>query len=242
MDLGEFKKLDVRTIWANEQQEFTPWLAQEENMAKLGESLGLELEVEKVEAAAGPYSADILAKDTGTNKYIVIENQLAKTNHDHLGKLITYGSVLDAGAVVWIASEFTEEHRRALDWLNDYTSDDLSFYGVSLEVEQIDDSKPAVRFNIISRPPGIKRIDITEELSDTRRTQLDFWTAFKIKLLEANVVSSAQKPRPQYWFDVALGRSGFCLSNVADTYGNRVGVRVYISNKVAEKALPQLLG
>lgn len=244
MDLGEFKKIDVRKLWANEQRDFTPWLAQEKNMAKLGKALGLELEVEKVEASVGPYSADILAKDAGTDTYVVIENQLDKTNHDHLGKLITYGSVLDASAVVWIASEFTEEHHRALDWLNDYTSDDLSFYGVSLEVEQIDNSRPAVRFNVISRPAGIKKKDatgVTNEISETRKMQLDFWTMFRDKLVASKVVSSAQTPRPQYWFDVALGRSGFCLSNVADTYGNRVGVRVYISNKVAEKALPQLL-
>jgi uncharacterized protein DUF4268 len=241
--LGSFSAVDVRLKWPDEAADFTPWLAQDENIALLGRAIGLELEVEKVEAAVGPYSADILAKDSGTGKYVIIENQLGKTNHDHLGKAITYGAVLDASAVVWIAKDFTEEHQRALDWLNDYTSDELSFYGVALELWRIDDSKPAVRFNVTSRPAGIKRgtaAGETGELSDTKRLQLEFWTAFRDRLLADNVIPSAQSPRPQYWFDVAVGRANLFLSNVANTYENRIGVRLYVGNKVADAALPQL--
>ena len=242
--LGEIIKVNVRKIWAAESADFTPWLANDENIALLGKAIGLELEVDKVEASVGPYSADILAKDTGTGKYVIVENQLGKTNHDHLGKAITYGSILDASSVVWIASEFTEEHQRALDWLNEYTSDELSFYGVLLEIWQIDESRPAVRFNVISRPAEIKRGDATgkssETLSETKKLQLEFWNAFREKLLKAKVVASAQTPRPQYWFDVALGRSHIFLSNIANTYENHIGVRVYIGNKIADWALPQL--
>lgn len=242
--LGEIKKLDVRKIWKTEAFEFTPWLACDENIIQLGKVIGFELEVDQVEATVGPYSADILAKDTGTGKYVVIENQLGKTNHDHLGKAITYGSVLDAGTVIWIATEFTEEHQRALDWLNEYTSNELSFYGVQLEIWQIDESCPAVRFNVISHPAEIKRGDATaklpEALSETKKLQLEFWNAFRNKLLKEKVVASAQTPRPQYWFDVALGRSHIFLSNIANTYENHIGVRVYIGNRIAEWALPQL--
>ena len=155
--LGTFIKLDIRSIWKNEANDFTPWLAQEENIALLGEALGFDLEVEKVEASVGPYSADILAKDTVNDTYVVIENQLGKTNHDHLGKLITYGSVLHATAVVWIATNFTEEHQRALDWLNEFTTEELGFYGVQVELWKIDNSLPAVRFDVISRPAIIKK-------------------------------------------------------------------------------------
>lgn len=197
-----------------------------------------------MEASVGPYSADILAKDTGTGKYVIIENQLGKTNHEHLGKAITYGSVLDAGTVIWIATEFTEEHHRALDWLNEYTSDELSFYGVLLEIWQIDESRPAVRFNVISRPVEIKREDATgksrETLSEAKKLQLEFWSEFRKKLLKSKIVPSAQTPRPQYWFDVPLGRSHIFLSNIANTWENRIGVRVYIGNKIADWALPQL--
>ena len=97
-------------------------------------------------------TADILAKDTGTGKYVVIENQLEKTNHDHLGKAITYASVLDASTMVWIATDFTEEHKKALDWLNVHTSDEVAIYGVQVELWQIDNSNMALRFSVISKP------------------------------------------------------------------------------------------
>ncbi len=243
--LGDLRNVNVRERWKNEAQDFTPWLAEEENIRLLGNALGIELEVENTEVAVGPYSADILAKDSGTDKYVVIENQLEKTDHDHLGKAITYASALDASAVVWIASTFTEEHQRALTWLNDHTSEDVAFYGVKLELWQIDESHPAVRFNVISKPVDIVRQAAIKraagDLTEVQRLQLDFWTEFREALLKTNKVPSAQMARPQYWFDVALGRSGINLSNTCNTYDNRIGIRVYISNKVADVALPQLL-
>jgi len=244
-DLGNLKKVNIRKKWPDEDSDFTPWLAREENIEKLSLALGLELQVENIEVSVGPYSADILAKDVGSDRYVVIENQLGKTNHDHLGKLITYGSVLDASANVWITSEFTEEHKKALDWLNDHTSDEISFYGVILELWQIDDSKPAVRFNVISKPADIIRqtaiTKASENLSETKKLQLEFWTKFREKLSKRKEIPSVQSARPQYWFDVSLGRSGIHLSNTANTFDNKIGVRVYIGNKVANVALPQLL-
>jgi len=241
---GNLTTVSVREYWKNEQFDFTPWLAQEDHIAQLSDALGIELEVENIEVAVGPYSADILAKDTGTDRYVVIENQFGRTNHDHLGKLITYGSVLDASAVVWLSENFTEEHRRALDWLNDNTSDELAFYGVTLELWQIDNSRPALRFNVVSEPPAPERKraagKVAETLTEGRQLQLDFWTEFRNRLLAAQVVRKAQTPRPQYWFDVTLGRAGIHLSNTASTTRNRVGVRVYLSSKVADVALAHL--
>lgn len=245
IDFGDIKKVDVKSIWRNEQYNFTPWLAEEDNMAQLVSALGLELEVEGVEVGVGPYSADILAKDVGTGRYVVIENQFGRTNHDHLGKLITYGSFLDVSAVIWIAERFTEEHHKALDWLNDHTTEDLDFYGVAIELWQIDGSRPAVRFNVVSCPNAIIKqataMKSTGKITDAKKLQLEFWTLFRERLLSKKVVSSAQSPRPQYWYDVALGRSYFVLSNMASASQNRIGVRVYISNKVADMALEQLL-
>lgn len=244
-DLGAIEKVNVRSVWENEQYNFTPWLAEKTNMDELARALGLELEVENVEVAVGPYSADILARDIGSGKYVVIENQFGKTNHDHLGKLITYASFLDAEAVVWVAEHFTEEHQKALDWLNDNMAEDLAFYGVLLELWKIDKSRPAVRFNVVSRPNFIVKQAVaaktTGPLSDARKLQLEFWTEFRKRLLAKKVVASAQTVRPQYWFDVALSRSHFVLSNIANTDEGRIGVRVYIGNKVAGPALPQLM-
>ena len=131
------------------------------------------------------YSADILARDS-SGGYVVIENQLAKTDHDHLGKLITYGAVLGASTVIWIAPHFTDEHHKALDWLNDNTTDELSFYGVQVELWSIDESLPAVRFNTVSRPAEIIRqaqASKSGELSENRQLQLAWWIAFRDALM-----------------------------------------------------------
>ena len=243
-DLGSIVQVNVRRVWENEQSYFTPWLACPENMALLSKAVGLELEVENIEVAVGPYSADILAKDVGSGRYVVIENQFGKTNHDHLGKLLTYASVLDARAVLWISEEFTDEHQKTLDWLNKYTTEQLEFYGVRLELWQIDESRPAVRFNVISRPSQMAKqaasAGVAEGLSETRRIQLDFWTKVSEKLRSTRTLPSTQTPRPQYWFDVPLGRSNIVLSCTCNVDEGKLGVRVYIGNKVASMALPQL--
>lgn len=242
MELGILKTLAPRQKWNNEASDFTPWLAA--NIDSLNKALGLELEVENIEVAAGPYSADILAVDTGTGKYVIIENQLEKTNHDHLGKAITYASVLDASTIVWIATTITEEHQKALDWLNDHTGDEISFYGIQIELWQIDESKPAVRFNVISKPNQAVRqaakAKATEDLSESKRFQYDFWLKFRDKLAKTKKIPSLQTPRPQYWFDISLGRTNVYLSNTCNTDQNTVSVRVYIGNKIADTMLPYL--
>ena len=241
--LGQLASVEVRRLWPHEAADFTPWLAREENMSMLGVALGLELEAESTEVAVGPYSADILARDSAGN-YVVVENQLAKTDHDHLGKSITYAAVLGARSVVWVAPEFTDEHRKALDWLNDNTTEEVSFYGVQVELWSIDNSRPAVRFNVVSRPAEIVRQATARksgELSDARRLQLAWWTAFREALVASKLVGSTQTPRAQYWYEVALGRSGVYLSNTANTYDGRIGVRVYLHGKSGgDSALEQL--
>jgi len=244
--MGTLQLLDVRTMWAHEATDFTPWLAGEDNIQLLGDALGLELEVEGTEVPVGPYSADILARDTSTGNYVVIENQLEKTDHDHLGKSITYASVLNAGAVVWVARQFTEEHKRALDWLNDKTTDDVAFYGVHIELWQIDDSRPALKFNVISQPTQIVRSAAAAAaagpLSEIRRTQLDFWTEFAKGLADKSILTSPRAPAPRYWYDVPLGRTGMHLSNWANVNAKRIGVRVYLTGRYnGQAALAQLL-
>lgn len=241
-DLGELKFVRLRTKWISETHEFTPWLV--ENIHVLNEAAGLELEVENTEVAVGPYSADILAKDAGTGKYVIIENQLEKTNHDHLGKAITYASVLDASSIIWIASEFTDEHKKALDWLNDHTNDEVGFYGVRIELWQIDSSRPAIKLNVRSQPntavSQAAKSKASKDLTESRKAQLEFWTQFRDKLAKTKQIPSLQTPRPQHWFDVSLGKSHIHLSNICNTSDNKIGVRVYIGNKIADQMLPYL--
>ena len=243
LKLGQLKNLKLKSVWSHEERDFTPWLAQESNLSALSDALGMGLQLERVEVPVGPYSADILARDA-SGDYAVIENQFGKTNHDHLGKLLTYSATLGASVVVWIAEQFTEEHRKTIEWLNEQTIDALSLYAVQLEVFQIDDSAPAIRFNIISQPNEVVRAATAAKsagaLTDTQQTQLDFWTMFRNRLLAKKILPSTQTPRPQYWFDVALGSSNILLSNICDTYAGRIGVRVYIRNAIADAALAEL--
>ena len=149
-ELSKIEKVDLRKIWPHEAQDFTPWLA--ENINELSEELGMDLELQEQEAPVGGYSLDILAHDLGSNRPVIIENQLEGTNHDHLGKLLTYASGYDANVVVWIAREFRDEHRQAMDWLNQRTDENTEFFGVIVELWKIDNSRPAVNFNLVSTP------------------------------------------------------------------------------------------
>jgi len=245
--LGILKKVILRSQWTNEANDFTPWLADENNIRILGEVLGLELEVEKTEAEVGPYSADILAKNS-FGEFVVIENQLEKCNHDHIGKALTYASVLEARIIIWVAPKFSAEHLRVIDWMNDISSADISFFAVEVELWQIDDSRPAARFNRVSRPIDvIKQQEVQRlsenNLSEKRQKQLQFWTDFRNSLISGNIVSNPRTPQARYWFDIPLGHSLMYLSNIANTWDNKIGVRVYLCsrNGFADMAMPILL-
>ncbi len=243
--LGILRPVDARTMWPHEAADFTPWLAHPENIQRLGDAIGLELEVEHTEVAVGPFAADILARETAAGTYVVIENQLNRTDHDHLGKSLTYAAALGAKTVVWVATQFTDEHRKTLDWLNDNSIEDLSFFGVQVELWAIDESKPAVRFNVVSRPTELLRsakVAANAELTPTRRLQLEWWTAFRDALMVAKAIPSAQSPRGQYWYNIALGKTGYHLSATANVDEGVIGVRVYMMHRYGgDVALSQLL-
>jgi hypothetical protein len=148
-DLGRLTRVDLRNIWTSESIEFTPWLGREENLAVLTEALGIDLELEAQEEAVGPFRADIFCRDIGTGAWVLVENQLERTDHVYLGQLLTYASGLEAVTIIWIAARFTEEHRSTLDWLNKITDDSVRFFGLEVELWRIGDSPAAPKFNIV---------------------------------------------------------------------------------------------
>lgn len=157
INLGRLSPVPVRSVWDDEARDFTPWLAEAENLSLLGESIGLMLELEGRERRVGPFSADILARDVGRDRWVLVENQLEATDHRHLGQLLTYAAGLEAMTVVWIAPEIREEHRAAIDWLNHITNEGFDFFAVQLEAFQIGESVCAPRFSVIAKPNGWTR-------------------------------------------------------------------------------------
>lgn len=225
--LGRLEQVDLRDIWVTEDRHFTPWLAEEGNLALLGDTIGIELELEATEQSVGPFSADILCKNTADNSWVLIENQLERTDHTHLGQLLTYASGLNAVTIVWISSRMTEEHRAALDWLNEITSNEFNFFGLEIECWRIGSSIVAPKFNMVSKPNEWSRAvsrntsqRSRSELSDSQKLQLDFWTGFREYLNDLEVPFKVGKPQPQNYMGAGLGRSGFGLNIVTSFYNN----------------------
>ena len=142
-ELGKLETVNLREIWETEAQDFTPWLA--DNLALLGEALEIELTLAQIEAQVGTFSLDILATDE-TGAYVAIENQLDRTDHTHLGQLLTYAAGYDVRILIWVTPEFRDEHRATLDWLNRWSPEDIRIFGVEVRAVRIGDSLPAPEF------------------------------------------------------------------------------------------------
>lgn len=231
-ELGVLKRVELRSVWEHEAYHFTPWLAEADNLAALSEALGLELELVGQEVSVGPYAADIVCKDAMSNTNVLIENQLEKTDHCHLGQILTYAAGLEAKTVIWVASRFTDEHRAALDWLNEITHEDWQFFGLEIELWRIGTSAPAPKFNVICRPNDWSRAvreeaAKAEESSPTQALQLRFWTAFRDFRVEQG--GRAPKPSAQSWQSFSLGRTGFSIEGVVQRAEQRLAVRLYIN-------------
>ncbi len=227
MKLSKIKHLGLREIWAKEAGDFTPWLA--ENIKELGEALGMDLELQAKEASVGDFALDLLAKDN-SGRTVVIENQLAQTDHDHLGKLLTYAAGFDAAAIVWVAESIREEHRQALDWLNQRTDAKTDFFGIVVEVLQIDDSNPAFNFKLVVFPnewqksKGSQAAGIVSKRGEAYR---QYYQPLIDELREKHKITNAKIAQPQSWYSFSSGVSYASFGAVFRS-NNRVSVEVYI--------------
>lgn len=218
--LSRLVRVDVKEVWKHEAEDFTPWLAEDDNLRLLGETLGMELELEAVEVGVGNFSADIVASDTADGSKVVIENQLQRTDHSHLGQILTYAAGLHALKVVWIAERFTDEHRAALEWLNENTREDIRFFGLEIEVWRIGASPPAPKFNIVAKPNNWTKSQSTTELSLTEKAQLDFWRGFFNYANEHASRIRPTSPQPSTWMRLAIGKTEFGLRAIASSWSD----------------------
>lgn len=151
INLGTLEEIkDLREVWSHEAHDFTPWLAK--NISILGDEVGIDISIEETESSVGDFNVDIFATDADTGKKIIIENQLEETDHDHLGKLITYASGKSADLVIWLVRKARPEHRAAIEWLNNHTDEGVGFILCEIKVFRIGNSEPAPKFEIIEQP------------------------------------------------------------------------------------------
>ena len=234
MKLGRLETVDIRKVWPHEQYDFSKWLAAEENIRELGDTLNLSLTDVETEKFVGNYRCDILCKDEITGKMVLIENQLEPTNHDHLGKIITYASGLDAAVIVWIVASARDEHASAIEWLNKHTDDEISFFLLEVHAYKIGNSDPAPQFTIIEQPNDfvktVKAVAKNAELNESQKSRLEFWTQFNEVLVANRKPFNLRKATTDHWYNVAIGTSQASISINLVNKESSVVVELYIND------------
>lgn len=237
MQLGKLKEVNIRKVWNHEQYDFSTWLSQEENIKELGDILGLSLVDIETEKFVGSYRCDILCKDEFTDKVVLIENQLEPTNHDHLGKIITYSSGLDASVIVWIVESARDEHASAIEWLNKHTDETVSFFLIEVHAYQIGNSIPAPQFKIIEQPndfaKNIKAITKGAVITENMSKILEFWTLFNDVIDKRQKPFNKRKPSTDHWYSVAIGSSRCLISIELVNRENKIRISLSIPNDKA---------
>ena len=230
--LGKLEEVNIRDIWKHEQYDFSNWLSKEENIELLGNEIGLTLTDISKEVFVGAFKCDLVAKDETSGIKVIIENQLEATNHDHLGKIITYASGLEADVIVWIVKEAREEHRSAIEWLNNNTVKDISFFLIEIHAYKIGDSLTAPKFVIIEKPneflKNTKTTNDNGELTKAQAERLNFWNKFNEILIAKNKPFNVRKATTDHWYNIALGT---CEANISITLVNKInsiGIEIYI--------------
>lgn len=243
--LSTLQRVPLREAWKHEANDFTPWLAESENLNMLADVLHLgSLELVATEHWVGDFKLDILC--TNGDDQVIIENQLEKTNHAHLGQIITYAAGIGAKKVIWVAESFRPEHVAALEFLNQNTTDDLSFFAVELELWRIGDSPFAPKFEVVARPndwvkSGREQARVAVTSTPTKQRLLKFWTALTAHLAAHAPNIRPQKAQPQHWLNNSIGRSGFGLNPTASHRERRLGVELYIHHPESKSHYQALL-
>lgn len=217
INLGRLKEIkDLRKVWPHEALDFTPWLAKEDNLTLLADAVGLEITLDETESSVGDFNVDIFATETGTDRKIIIENQLEDTNHDHLGKLITYASGKSADIVIWVVKRAREEHRAAIEWLNNHTDENIAFFLLEIKLYQIGNSDIAVKFEVVEKPNDwAKEIKRHTSESPILQARYDYWMAFNDYAFSNSKFArefSKRKASTDHWMTLSVGSSACHIS------------------------------
>jgi len=233
-NIGKLTEVDVRELWKHEQYDFSNWLAKEENLEYLNDIIGLTLTDVDKEVYVGPYRCDIVAKDETSGITVIVENQLEGTNHDHLGKIITYASGLNAKVMIWIVKEAKEEHRAAIEWLNNNTNNDVNFFLIEIHAYKIGNSDPAPKFEVVEKPNDfVKRSKVKSDDSDLNKSQgerLAFWEQFNQVVIARGKPFNLRKATTDHWYDVAMGTSDAHIAIDLVNKDGRIVVECYIND------------
>ena len=241
VQVESLEDVPLREVWPDEARDFTPWLA--EHSDHPGKALQMDLELEGNEVPVGPFSADVVLRDANTG-HLVVENLLETTDHDHLGKLITYAAGLEAQWAVLVAKAFRLEHRSALNWLNSLSGEGSGFFGIEVHAVRIGDSPAAVQLDVVVEPDdfsrraraGVGRARAGEKtVSEWHAGYIDWWAEFLPEFHEAHPGwSNAPTPQPSNWINFPSGRSdvryglSFAYPTGASNYSLRA--EVYVSD------------
>ena len=233
MSLGKLNKVELRKVWSHEALDFTPWLAKDINMILLSKELWLDIKIIDTEVSVWSFNVDILAEEESTWRKIIIENQLESTDHDHLWKIITYASWLDAEIVIWIVKDVRDEHKQAIDWLNENTNIKINFFIIKIEAWKIWDSEIAPKFNIISKPNDwskfLKSMSFwVKKLTEINLLQIEFWNKLKNYLNEKNVSFNLWKPLHQNWYNIAIGSWMANIALLLNSKNKSIWIELYI--------------
>ena len=234
MAIGKLEEVDIRELWKHEQYDFSEWLSKKENIENLNEILGLTLVDISRETYVGSYRCDLFAKDETTGIKVIIENQLEISNHDHLGKIITYASGLDAKVVVWIVKEAREEHRSAIEWLNNNTNSNINFFLIEIHAYKIGNSDNAPMFQVIEQPNDFiknnKSINSNDTMNKSQSQRLEFWNQFNDFLIERGKPFNVRKATTDHWYNVAIGTSDAHIDITLVNKDSVIGVELYITD------------
>jgi Domain of unknown function (DUF4268) len=236
VSLGRLEQVDPRSVWRHEALNFTPWLL--ENADRLGEALGVELELTRAEHPVGGYSLDLIGRDMTNGTVVIVENQLADSDHSHLGQLLTYAAGTSASTIVWLTTSFRDEHRQAMTWLNEHTDEDTHFFGVELQVVRIGESERAPLFRVVAEPNDWQKA-VKRSASNTTggRAALyaDFWERYlaRVRAEHPDWTVPGRSPQNWLWMAAPIRACGLSSSFAA---GGKIRHELYIDAQSAERS------